>query len=90
MSLKGIFTRILRHGDLFEGMVCKLGLDDRMAGLPHAAEVHRRAANRCLSCSEGDACEEWLKGSGTPDEAPGYCRNHDMLMRLKKLEDATA
>ena len=90
MSLKGIFTRILRPGDLFEGMVQKLELEDHMSGLPHATEVYRRAANRCLSCSEGDACEEWLKRSDAPDEAPAYCRNHDLLMRLKKMEDAAA
>lgn len=88
MSLMGIFTRILRHGDLFEGMVRKLQLNDHMAGLPHSAEVYRRAANRCLSCGEGDACEEWLKSSDAPVEAPSYCRNHDMLLRLKKMEDA--
>ncbi len=85
MSLIETFNRILRHGDLFETMVQKLGLRPALARLPHAADVKRRAANRCISCRYGDSCETWLKQATSDDTPPDFCRNYDMLVRLKQV-----
>lgn len=85
MSLIETFNRILRHGELFETMVQKLGLRPALARLPHAADVKRRAANRCISCRDGESCETWLKQATSEDTPPDFCRNHDMLVRLKQV-----
>ena len=90
MSLIDMFRRINIHADLFEQMVKKLNLRDELSAVPRSPEVTRRAFSRCLTCAEPGACAEWLEETPVADEAPDYCRNHDMLERLKKLTPAEA
>ena len=90
MGLIDTFNRILRHGELFETMVTKLGLQPGLARLPHVADVKRRAVNRCISCSNPDGCESWLDKATANDMPPDFCRNHDMLVRLKQVTEPVA
>lgn len=82
MSVLDIFNRLTQQADLMDAMMKKLGVADEMSKLPDHAGVLRRAANRCLTCDRPDACEHWLANETHPDEAPGFCRNHDLFERV--------
>lgn len=82
MSVLDIFSRVTQQADLMDTMMKKLGVTDEIGRLPDHAGVLRRAANRCLTCDRPDACEHWLAHESQPDEAPGFCRNHDLFARV--------
>ena len=82
MSVLDIFNRLTQQADLMDAMMKKLGVADEILQLPDHAGVLRRAANRCLTCDRPDACEHWLAHESHPDEAPGFCRNHDLFERV--------
>ncbi|MDP2732349.1 MAG: DUF6455 family protein [Hoeflea sp.] len=82
MSVLDIFSRLTRQADLMDAMMKKLGVADEILKLPDHAGVLRRAANRCLTCDRPDTCEHWLAHESDPDEAPGFCRNHDLFERV--------
>ncbi len=88
MVLLNTFRKIIRHSDLMEGMIARLGLRDAMSSVPHAHEVKRRALLRCTTCEEPDVCEAWLNEHASADEAPHFCRNHDLMARLKRMTEA--
>ena len=87
MSVLDIFSRLTRQADLMDTMMEKLGVADEMRHLPDHAAVLRRAANRCLTCEKPDACAHWLANEADPDEAPGFCRNHDLFERVLDTMD---
>ncbi|MEP3438467.1 MAG: DUF6455 family protein [Hoeflea sp.] len=90
MSVLNIFNRLTQQADLMDAMMKKLGVADEMWKLPDHAGVLRRAANRCLTCDRPDACEHWLTNETNPDEAPEFCRNHDLFDRvLDNMETET-
>lgn len=90
MSVLDIFTRLTKQADLMDAMIKKLGVGEEIWSLPDHAGVLRRAANRCLTCDEPEACEHWLAHEANPDEAPAFCRNHDLFERvLKKVDNKT-
>ena len=82
MSVLDFFSRLTQQADLMDTMMQKLGVADEMRQMPDHAAVLRRAANRCLTCEKPDACEHWLTHETNPDEAPGFCRNHDLFERV--------
>jgi len=82
MSVLDIFSRLTKQADLMDAMIKKLGVSEQIWALPDHAGVLRRAANRCLSCDKPDACEHWLANESNPDEAPAFCRNHDLFERV--------
>ena len=82
MSVLDIFSRLTKQADLMDTMMKKLGVEDDIWQLPDHAVVLRRAANRCLACDKPDACEYWLTHETNPDQAPGFCRNHDLFARV--------
>lgn len=82
MSVLNIFSRLTHQADLMDAMMKKLGVAEEMLQLPDHAGVLRRAANRCLTCDRPDACEHWLVHESRPDEAPDFCRNHDLFERV--------
>ncbi|WP_422369731.1 DUF6455 family protein [Hoeflea sp.] len=91
MSVLDIFSRLTNRADLMDEMMDKLGVADEMQTMPDHAGVLRRAANRCLTCDKPDACQQWLKSEIRPDEAPYFCKNHDLFERvLDKMETEPA
>ncbi|MCY0146546.1 DUF6455 family protein [Hoeflea sp. G2-23] len=82
MSVLDIFSRLTQQADLMDAMMDKLGVADEMRSMPDHAAVLRRAANRCLTCDRPDSCQEWLGHETNPDEAPGFCKNHDLFDRV--------
>ena len=90
MSVLDIFSRLTKLADLMDAMMTKLGVADEIWKLPDHAGVLRRAANRCLTCDRPDACQEWLSHEAKPDEAPSFCRNHDLFARVLRNTDADA
>lgn len=93
MPIFKIFSRVLRHIELMDRMMETVGVNKRIRQLPGAASVMRRAANRCMTCSNPEACAEFLATHKEAPEPPVYCRNHDLFERLKfeiEAERATA
>jgi len=88
MSVLDIFSRLTKQADLMDAMMSKLKVADEIRELPDHAGVLRRAANRCLSCDRTDACQHWLSHETEPDEAPEFCRNHDLFARVLRNSDA--
>ncbi len=86
MRLTGILDRISRHADLFEAMIDRLGLRQKIYGVNDAPAVLRRANMRCLSCSSAGACETWLGEVAEASEPPDYCRNKALFARLERLQ----
>jgi hypothetical protein len=82
MSVLDIFSRLTKQADLMDAMMKKLGVADEIWKLPDHAGVLRRAANRCMTCDRPDACQHWLSHETNPDEAPSFCRNHDLFERV--------
>ena len=83
MPLLALYRRMMRQADLMEEMIDTVGLRDALHERPDHANVLRRATNRCMTCAEPGACRQWLTGHDSADEAPAYCRNHDLFERLK-------
>lgn len=91
MSVLNIFSRLTNRADLMDDMMDKLGVSDEMHQMPNHAGVLRRAANRCLTCEKPDSCQQWLNTEISPDEAPYFCKNHDLFERvLEKMDTKTA
>lgn len=82
MSVLDIFSRLTQQADLMDAMMDKLGVANEMRHMPDHAAVLRRAANRCLTCEKPDSCQHWLNNESHPDEAPAFCKNHDLFERV--------
>lgn len=90
MSVLDIFSRLTNRADLMDEMMDKLGVSDEMHEMPDHAGVLRRAANRCLTCEKPDSCQQWLNTEISPDEAPNFCKNHDLFERvIEKMNSET-
>jgi hypothetical protein len=83
MSLLAMYRRMIRKADLMEKMIDTVDARDALQSRADHANVLRRAANRCMTCAQPDACENWLADHDSAEEAPAYCRNHDLFERLK-------
>ncbi|MAS08359.1 MAG: hypothetical protein CL534_27210 [Ahrensia sp.] len=70
-------------GWLFDIMVNKLGMRTALQSRANSEAVAKRAQARCAECDREDSCQNWLASNDKPDEAPYFCRNHDLLARLK-------
>ena len=91
MGIFAFVEKMRRHSVLMERMMGTLGVKERIAELPHRGEVLRRASARCMGCGEVEACSMWLEGHDHAEEAPTYCRNHDLFARLtRQIEAETA
>ena len=91
LSLRHFFEAPER-GSLFHVMVDRLGLRAAIESRPHARDVMKRAQARCAECGREDTCQSWMAGNEQTDEAPYFCKNHDMFERLKhdiELESET-
>ena len=90
MSILNYFIRVNEHAVLLEAMIAKLGLTDQLRRLPDERAVMRRAGQRCLACGRPDDCATWLADDATRNEAPLYCRNHDLFCRMTDQAMAAA
>lgn len=84
MAVLKIFDRVFRHMDLMDRMMDAVGVTNSLKSLPGAAGVLRRSTVRCLRCANADSCKAFLDTNQTAQEAPGYCRNHDLFERIKR------
>ncbi len=69
-------------GDLKDAMVTRLGLKQAMDALPDHANIQERARKRCITCNSATDCAQWLATENAPEEAPDYCKNHDLFERI--------
>lgn len=88
MAIMKFFDRMFSHMDLMDRMMNTLGVTARIKTIPGAASVLRRATTRCIGCNSTEACGAFLDSHASADEAPAYCRNHDLFERLKRQIDA--
>ena len=90
MSIRDFIRRLNGNPDLMQRMFVRLGVRDWFAQEPQRAEAYRRAAIRCGTCSHGDACQQWLDSSVEATHAPGFCRNAQMIERIRVQTSGTA
>ena len=83
MGIQNIIARIDRHSELFEKMMARIGVRDKLADIDNIGPVYRRAAMRCVGCTGTEECETWLEEHEHAEEAPEYCRNRALFARLK-------
>lgn len=84
MGISAMMARIAARSDLIEQMMATLEVRNRVAELPAGGEVLRNAVLRCMSCGKPDACSAWLAEHDSAEEAPAFCRNHDLFARLRE------
>lgn len=84
MGLLRFINRLSANSELMEGMFARLGVRDWFADHPAGPEVLRRATLRCASCSESEACSDWLARHAAAEHAPGFCRNRDLIERIRR------
>lgn len=77
------FSRIDRHQRLFTRMAETQGVDVdlEMQKAALSPEAYRGAVLSCTGCSQPDRCEAALNRG--ENEMPDYCRNTELLERLK-------
>jgi hypothetical protein len=82
MGIFSYFYRLDRNTQLMWQLFSRLGIDDWFARSPRGAEVLRRAALRCGSCTHDAECAAWLETHATADRAPAFCRNRHLAERI--------
>lgn len=83
----GLFSKVDHHSGLMHRMADTVGADLSLA-LQHgklSAPELRNAVMACMGCEETGACGQWLddNGGAGATETPRYCRNHDLMDRLR-------
>lgn len=84
MGLLSFFNRLSTNSELMQGMFSRLGVRDWFAEHGGGPQALRRAALRCASCTDTEACAAWLDGNASAEHAPAFCRNHDLVERIKR------
>lgn len=90
MGIAAMMTRVAAKSDLIEQMMTTLDVRERFAELPAGGEALRNAMLRCMSCGKPEACSAWLSEHGNAEEAPSFCRNHDLFARLREHAEGRA
>lgn len=82
-QMQGDKTRA-RHAALMHQMAATLGADldhaEMQGDLP--PEMREEMLLACTGCSDPTGCAHWLSRTAKAADAPGYCRNGDILHRL--------
>lgn len=75
-----------RHAALVDRMATALGIDLEEAALTGrvALDEISEAVLRCTGCADPAHCEGWLGARVSAEAAPGYCRNRDLMARLRQ------
>ena len=74
-----------RHAALVDRMATTLGVDLQETAIGGAIDMDElaEAVVRCTGCESPGACEKWLETHPDADAPPGYCRNGDLMTRLR-------
>jgi hypothetical protein len=78
-----LFRRVERQSRLFGEMIERVDLDSATAVREEMGAGFASAAQRCLTCRNSLACEEWLQTSAV-GRAPAFCPNAAFLNRLRR------
>ncbi|MFD1911448.1 DUF6455 family protein [Halodurantibacterium flavum] len=88
-------TRLDRHATLVGRMAETTGIDmaDALVTGRLSGPSLRGAVLRCCGCDKAEACQGWLdaqergrqerQAGAAPATAPDYCRNRDLMARLR-------
>lgn len=79
-------TTLKKHADLMDRMANTLGVDLEQVMMEGRMTMDQLgdAVLSCTGCASPDNCQHWLGAQTSPaDQAPDYCRNADMLIRLR-------
>lgn len=80
----GFFEKMNTHASLMGRMMETVGALDHIPNTLQADIQLRKAATRCLGCSQPGECSTWLsEHEGGADRAPGYCPNADLFEEWK-------
>ena len=90
MGIASILSRLTAKAELIDGMMSTVGVRDEFSHMQGGAEALRLATMRCMSCSKPGACASWLSEHETAAEAPDFCRNQDLFVRLRETIDSRA
>ncbi len=73
------------HADLVDKMATTLGVDLQEAAIEGALEFDEisDAVLRCTKCPNPGHCESLLAQNQAASKTPEYCRNQELLSRLK-------
>ena len=83
----GLFSKLDRHSGLMGRMVDTVGanLGNALARGDLSGQELRNAVVPCTGCEGGNDCGQWLDDHGAgAAEPPAYCRNRDLLDRIKR------
>ncbi|WP_170607216.1 DUF6455 family protein [Ruegeria arenilitoris] len=74
-----------RHAALVDQMADRLGVDLQEAAIAGAVAMDEisDAVLRCTKCANPVHCESLLAQPVNIDHSPEYCRNRDLLRRLR-------
>lgn len=85
MRLWEMFAQRFRAPSLMERMFARFHVDKRLDDPYLAGEMLRAAAVRCMSCGKARECSAWLDETDeTAAEPPFYCRNIQVIRRLRR------
>lgn len=75
-----------RHADLLDRMADQAGVDLQEAALAGAVSLDQLsdAVLRCAECPDPDCCARGLAGEGFGGKPPEFCKNREMLGRLRQ------
>jgi len=75
------------HERLMGQMADRLGVDLDEAELRGDLPPDTRAdmVLSCTNCTSPEECRNWLETRDKAENAPGYCRNGELLTDLRKL-----
>ncbi|MCL4674765.1 MAG: hypothetical protein KJZ59_01740 [Pararhodobacter sp.] len=82
----GLIAKLDHHFDLMTRMADTVHADlgDALVSDRLTSSELRNAVLACTGCEGGKDCPDWLKEhSEGSEETPEYCRNRDLLLRLK-------
>lgn len=79
----GVWKRLTGHFDLMRQMFNVTGAMGNPA-TADAIEINLKGAMmRCASCSETQACREWLGDAQQGDAPPAFCRNSGFIRQVQ-------
>ena len=86
----GFLKKLDHHADLMNrmGETLHANLDAALSHETLSAQELRNAILACVGCEGGDDCLDWLATHPNgAEDTPGYCRNREMLLRLRSQSD---
>lgn len=83
--------RLKRHAALVDHMAAAMGVDleeELFRGTLTPDQIPD-AVLRCTACTDPEYCQSWLDNQqGTAETPPGFCRNTDVLTKIRNTAQA--